>query len=130
MDSINPTITRHPVAISIDNCAHTSLMNVYRKDYRGNITRLIASMASSSSFSAYTSPTFAEKTSQRASMAQEPEMVRFMEADDYFKRGIRHYKDGDYDGAISNYTKAIRQASTMFLLGVTEGLCGEKKGDF
>ena len=27
-----------------------------------------------------------------------------MEADDYFKRGIQHYEDGDYGSAISDYT--------------------------
>ena len=30
-----------------------------------------------------------------------------MEADEYLKRSIRHYEDGDYEGAISGYTKAI-----------------------
>ena len=34
-----------------------------------------------------------------------------MEAEEHLKRGIQHYEDGDYDGAITEYTKAIESDS-------------------
>ena len=32
----------------------------------------------------------------------------YMEAEEYFKRGIQRCEDGDYDGAISDYTEAVQ----------------------
>ena len=31
-----------------------------------------------------------------------------MEAEEYFKKGIQHYENSDYDAAISDYTKAVQ----------------------
>ena len=31
-----------------------------------------------------------------------------MKTNEYFKKGIQHYENGNYDGAISDYTKAVQ----------------------
>ena len=53
-----------------------------------------------------------------------------MEADDYFKRGIQHYENGDCDGAISDYTKAIQSDPDYVSAWCNRGLVWRKKGDF
>ena len=36
-----------------------------------------------------------------------------MGAEEYFKRGIRRYQDGDYDSATSDYIKAVESEPTL-----------------
>lgn len=31
-----------------------------------------------------------------------------MEAEEYFKKGIQHHKNGNYDDAISDYTEGVQ----------------------
>ena len=53
-----------------------------------------------------------------------------MEADDYFKSGIRHYEDGDYDSAIADYTKAIESNPKCVPAWCNRGLVWGKKAIF
>ena len=53
-----------------------------------------------------------------------------MEAEEYFKRGIQRYENGDYDGAISDYTETIQINPKHVPARCNRGLVQSKKGEF
>ena len=53
-----------------------------------------------------------------------------MKADDYFKRGTQYYEDGNYDGAIAEYTEAIQLNPCYVPACRNWRLLWSKKGEF
>ena len=58
------------------------------------------------------------------------EQKAVIKVEKYFKEGGQHYEDGDYDGAISDYTKVIQSDPNYVLAWCGRGLVWRKKGDF
>ena len=54
----------------------------------------------------------------------------YMETEEHFKKGIKHYEDGDYDSAITDYTKVIQLNPNHVSALCNRGLVWRKKGDF